>query len=574
MENIENIKVEEPPCVLEPAVLPPKSGNMTSLPGRIVERKDLMILVTGSMGCVRGIYRIMRKREKLHQMDYVLCDFEDYKSGKWLDKYVAKLNELLTRRDIGGIIIYASCLDCLARVNINKIKPLLVNPYNIPVELLLRGPVSSSTLGIKPKEKLEELLATISETDKTIDENVIPLAPPLPDFVGAGNAIQSWKDTYNFVFEIGGCSACISLDVDDIADYNLRKTTFDGYTKLLQYKETLGDALKKDIQDTKKQTACMYMTNGAVVQNAKIAMADVVDHLQAEGLAVEYLPATAYGTSVQGHANALLTFAQNVQQTAIPVEKTIGVLGSEKGSPVPVEKIDHAFEHMEWDNYKAQLWDGLGNAYADKLGHVTLNWVTSLAGLSAAQYMQKKFGTPYFVGVPMGMDGMKAWRNKLYIMMDEPEKLLELPAPKSTDDVRSFLLIGDPVLTAGIKEHLLFLGYSQVKRAVQTPFDDTKAWVHEVLSQVKEEHVTGQVMLEEPQYFAEGNALKALAEECNVIIGDAVYTEFVRSVYPNKQFIVIEDREFSQGLAGIERVDYKFFGKKGAAWLEEKLGLC
>lgn len=55
-------------CGLEPGITLSKSGNVNVLPGMILQRDDLAIVVTGSPACVRGIYKAVQALHKRNHL--------------------------------------------------------------------------------------------------------------------------------------------------------------------------------------------------------------------------------------------------------------------------------------------------------------------------------------------------------------------------------------------------------------------------------------------------------------------------------------------------------------------------
>lgn len=60
-----------------PEVLPEGSFAMDKL----WRRQDLLLLVSGSLPCIRGVYSRALKLNKLHQFDFVALSAEDYILG-------------------------------------------------------------------------------------------------------------------------------------------------------------------------------------------------------------------------------------------------------------------------------------------------------------------------------------------------------------------------------------------------------------------------------------------------------------------------------------------------------------
>jgi len=556
-------------CILEPAVKPPESGNMTNLPKQILERPDLAIIVTGSLACIRGIYKTVAGLGKLHQFHYCVLDEEDYLSEAWIEKYANIINKVLQRKGLGGIIVYAGCLDMLAKVNLTKVKPLLNNPLQIPVEILFRGPVAAAVR--KPKEVLPELLAKIPPTDKELARNSFVLPPLLPDFVGVAAMLEK-RNSHNIVLDIGGCSACISPS-DGNSFKSLKKTTFKGYTGLKQYKDCLDKVILAANSTTPYNTCTLLET--PVIKKAQLDMSWLEEKLAHDNMIPVNLGTNGYNTSAEGIAKALVQFGEQAKKLCANVAvktnpRLIGVLGADSGQSAFQEKIHHGIEHFIKDGYSALFPEDLSWEKMSELATVRINWVVSSVAIPLAEYMQKEFGIPYFAAIPIGARAMFLWRNQVNRMMQNSQaKLLEIPPialPASKQ--KKVLIVGDPILTAGIKRYFVAMeGYLRVDRAIYAPIPSFAAFCLQVTKQDNAQGLQDEVLpiTDSPILFKDTQAWKELASQYDIIVCDKLMQLCLGDTVVPELWINIPDGILSTGLVKAE--DYTIFGKKGAAWL-------
>lgn len=556
-------------CEIYNAISLPKSGNMTKLPEKILARKDLLILVTGALSCVRGIYKTVRHLGGLHQFAYCLLDEQDYLTGSWEDKYIKALNKVLLRPGLGGIIIYSGCLDCFHKVNIHKIKDRLANPKNIPIEVLFRGPVSAGITGVKPMQRLTEILEKLPATNQELEKTHLPLPMPLPDYAGVGELLQAWGQ-YNLLLEIGGCSPCLTFAKEKAESYCLKKTSFAGFGALKNYQENLLPALVADYAKNAQEGQICCMASAALIKNVPVNYVALQEGLAKQGIKSRVFATDAYKTYEEGVSDVLLSFAERIgKHLDIETSKTIGVLATKQGMSLPLEKFAHGLEHLAKDGFKYQLLDDLPLDVAESVAKVDCTWAVSCASLALAQEVEKKQGVPYLVAFPVGMYSMKKWRNKFYDLFGK-EKIAEDAAITTQEDAPKVLVIGDAILSAGIKEFLVSeLGYKHVTRAVYTPLASTRAWYKKILSALNEENVITKYLLEAPVYFGKEAELCELASDYDFVLADELLLDVLRVEGQKHHYVDIPDNVLSEGFCEHEK--YTLFGKKGAAWLKSKL---
>ncbi|MDO4178579.1 MAG: hypothetical protein Q4D21_05240 [Phascolarctobacterium sp.] len=249
--------------------------------------------------------------------------------------------------------------------------------------------------------------------------------------------------------------------------------------------------------------------------------------------------------------------------------KIIGVLGVFPFAGVAVEKIEHGIEHLILDGYQPMFFENLEDILNFDEKKICLNWVVSASGLPIGQYLEQK-GIPYFASFPVGMRAMRLWRVHLAKTLGY-EDAIEIPPAKPHFDAPNVLVIGDPVLTAGIKRYLEDMqGCTQVVRAHYTPTPSIEAWYAKILTRAAGHGLqteTDEVSLTGSAAIADAQMLGELVAAADIIIGDAFLKP--ENMSSDKLWIDLPDNIYSLGKAAAGH--YELFGKKGAAWLREKL---
>lgn len=94
------------------------------------------------------------------------------------------------------------------------------------------------------------------------------------------------------------------------------------------------------------------------------------------------------------------------------------------------------------------------------LEHITganqsrLNIAVSVSGIEAAKYMEKKYGIPYIIGCPIGENETIEFQSRISEKLGNEMKLCRSKKEKNKDHVKKVLIIGEQVLSDGIRNCL------------------------------------------------------------------------------------------------------------------------
>ena len=210
------------PCGMEDIKMIHTTGNVAVLPAMILERPDIALVVTATPGCILGVYHTVKRLGKLGQTFWCEMNPEDYAAGG--DALRAVLGRAAETPGVAGIVIYASCFEYVLGYDFSEVIRTFDNPGNIPVKVLLRGPVVPGSQ--KSPDHLRELLGEIPPSDGRIErENTDPL-PEMPGFIKVADSLQGQKDAsvLNILIEAGGCTKCLERPDEDPKNYRLRTT--------------------------------------------------------------------------------------------------------------------------------------------------------------------------------------------------------------------------------------------------------------------------------------------------------------------------------------------------------------
>lgn len=206
-------------------------------------RKDLLLLVPGSLPCLRGVYSRALSVGKCHQVSYVRMTNSDYVLGTAEERIRNGIRRAALRKGVKIIIVYLSCLEILIRIDFEDIERQMAVETGCIVKCFFRGPLAKTDQG--NHASAEELSASFPPVVSEI-ANEEDLPPPMSDAAG----ISDWMrvDGYaNALITPAGCRSC------------LRDMDMEMGQRHVYYTETKGEDYIFGFEDTvEKQTETIY----------------------------------------------------------------------------------------------------------------------------------------------------------------------------------------------------------------------------------------------------------------------------------------------------------------------------
>lgn len=419
--------------------------HFATLPGRIWQRQDLMLVAAGALSCVRTIYLQAVKTDKLHQFRPCLITRGEYASGRAEARLGECLRQAASYPGVGGIVIYASCAEVAMQLDWERAIFSAGLPEALPVKVLLRGPLVARTR--VPEADLERLLAELPPSRSAIQKGVSPPLPPLPpDFCGAASLLREWNTT-PYLLTPGGCASCVTQADGDNPLPPLAHTRFDDLELASGCEESAAAGIAADME--KHGTKACALLGSSVPSLIGLDDSAIQAGLNRRGLSVVYLDCNGFEAAQVGIAKALVQSVQRWHpQERTAGQKTACILGYSELAFGSASVLRFGRETLERGGYRVELWRGEGPMPA-------VNWVVSAEGLPAAQVMKRDFGIPYLCGLPLDRDHAEDWR--------EWDALCPAPPRDQGPDI---LLVGQPTITQGLA---LTLNGKTVRRAYYAP---------------------------------------------------------------------------------------------------------
>ena len=178
----------------------------------------------------------------------------------------------------------------------------------------------------------------------------------------------------------------------------------------------------------------------------------------------------------QAFAGIAERFCPEAVKKAAIDRKSVNLLGVTPLDFSVVGNVEALYAFCEEADLSVHTCWAMGNSLEQltTAGEADVSLVVSSIGLDAAKVLQKKYGTPYVVGLPIGPSATVRLTELLHRAAETGENQILTDEPAyhpAGEDTRTMLLIGEPVQTTALRfclEH--DLGLSQV--SVICPLED------------------------------------------------------------------------------------------------------
>lgn len=409
-----------------------KNGKVTrGLMDQILERRDIILVAAGSLGCVRSIYLYIAKRKQLSQFVPCVISPTEYALGRNTEKIKPYLQRAIDGENVSGIVIYMSCVECLSGTDYAMLADQLDNPSNIPIIPIFRGPLSGH-LSVNTEELLSQIPNTGLQASVTCS---LPVASP--DYDGINSAAEMWG-VNRFVITGGGCVSCMSPVHDTERLYWCR---MNDTAVSLGIEQVLAGKLQSLYADAERSTILF----GTPVSTFTVTNMDV---LTGE-IAID-ARTTGWKPADMAVSNFLVCMIQKYSLQLLhnaPVdEKTITLMGCSYLSSGMPGKFAEMMKQLEDRGWKIKIWSPFLRKKPD------LHWVVSAQGLAAAELMKKELNIPYIAGVPVGSVQLENLIRKI------TEKEVIIPTVSEKQKKKGeVVVLGEPLLTKAISEYICFV---------------------------------------------------------------------------------------------------------------------
>lgn len=484
-------------CEIE-IVLTDESPDMQKIPDQILKEKGLALVAAGSLACVRILYFRACKLGKLQQFFGCPVTAREYGMGMQGRKLRNCIGKALKMEGIRGVIVYASCMEVLTLWDFQKELEQVSNPHNIPVKILYRGPLVKRRK--PPAESLRRILAEIEENQEAVhteQQPDIPLPPPAPDFSGIASLLQEWN-CETLLLTPGGCKSCIESADGTDGMHDLKSTRFHDANVCLGCEKQLIDAAVHQL--TGKGLLCLL--GSAVIKTVGMDVRGITGELEKSGRPCVYLPSDGFEGAPPAMAQAWLMLGQKLLLKHPSDERNschIWILGYSRLGTGKIEHLNPVIESLNNIGCSITIWSNKETESNAALPFLT--WVVSTEGLKLAQWMKDKYNIPYVDAMPVGERMLESFINKIRAIKNKTqysEQVMKQAESPVSRDSRNVVIIGEPVLSYGIKYYLQKeRGFTNVQISAYAPTQGMqffyRQYAKEVLQFTSPEELCGQL---------------------------------------------------------------------------------
>lgn len=484
-------------CEIE-IVLTDESPDMQKIPDQILKEKGLALVAAGSLACVRILYFRACKLGKLQQFFGCPVTAREYGMGMQGRKLRNCIGKALKMEGIRGVIVYASCMEVLTLWDFQKELEQVSNPHNIPVKILYRGPLVKRRK--PPAESLRRILAEIEKNQEAVhteQQPDIPLPPPAPDFSGIASLLQEWN-CETLLLTPGGCKSCIESADGTDGMHDLKSTRFHDANVCLGCEKQLIDAAVHQL--TGKGLLCLL--GSAVIKTVGMDVRGITGELEKSGRPCVYLPSDGFEGAPPAMAQAWLMLGQKLLLKHSPDERNschIWILGYSRLGTGKIEHLNPVIESLNNIGCSITIWSNKETESNAALPFLT--WVVSTEGLKLAQWMKDKYNIPYVDAMPVGERMLEGFINKIASIKNKTlylEQVMKHAESSDSRDSRNVVIIGEPVLSNGIKYYLQAeRGFTNVQISAYAPTQGMQSfyrqYAKEVLLFTSPEELCGQL---------------------------------------------------------------------------------
>lgn len=468
-------------------------------------RKDLLLLVPGSLPCLRGVYSRALSVGKCHQVSYVRMTNSDYVLGTAEERIRNGIRRAALRKGVKIIIVYLSCLEILIRIDFEDIERQMAVETGCIVKCFFRGPLAKTDQG--DHLSAEELLDVFPLEELEIDDEE-DLPPPMSDAAGISDWLRA--DGYaNALITPAGCRSC------------LRDMDMEMGQRHVYYTETKGEDYIFGFEDTvEKQTETIYREKKyAHVGLIGSAVPSFMGFDEAGVIRDErtvYFPSDGFHDAVSGVSMAQLMTVKESSFSDRAKGKYVEVLGYSPLLCGGQKQYAHCLSFIKSLGYEV-LFSGQS---PERNECPSLVWVVSSAGITAGEWIRDTWNVPLLISVPVGDHAFSTWRKNVTEMIGGTKETRTLQIHNNMVPMRyeeRMIFVGDPLHTMAMAHYFWHEGVRNVCLAAY-------GWTKEV-----ERIYQRAPGSERIQIFRDKEVLRALCEDKDIVVADPLLAKVIET---------------------------------------------
>lgn len=466
-------------------------------------RKDVLLLVPGSLPCLRGVYSHALKLGKLHQFRYIRMTNDSYVLGTAEKLIRDEIRRSALRKGVKIIILYLSCLDILIRIDFKDIETKMSKETGCIVKCFFRGPLAKTDQG--DHLSAEELLDVFPLEELEIDDEE-DLPPPMSDAAGISDWLRA--DGYaNALITPAGCRSC------------LRDMDMEMGQRHVYYTETKGADYIFGFEDTvEKQTETIYREKKyAHVGLIGSAVPSFMGFDEAGVIRDErtvYFPSDGFHDAVSGVSMAQLMTVKESSFSDRAKGKYVEVLGYSPLLCGGQKQYAHCLSFIKSLGYEV-LFSGQS---PERNERPSLVWVVSSAGIMAGEWIRDTWNVPLLISVPVGDHAFSTWKKNVAEMIGGTKETRTLQIHNNMVPMRyeeRMIFVGDPLHTMAMAHYFWHEG---VRNVCLAAYGWTKG-VERIYQRAPGS--------ERIQIFRDKEELRALCEDKDIVVADPLLARVI-----------------------------------------------
>lgn len=422
---------------------------------RLWARRDLVVLVTGALICLRSIHRRALRIGALPRLRYLRLRAEDYVFGTAEEELRAAVRTAACLPGTRVIVIYLSCLDILVRPDFADIERSLTAETGCTVRCFFRGPLAKTDS--IPHMAAEEILAQLPPEEGEVTAPPA-LPPPTSDAAGIADFLRT-ADTARVLVTPSGCR--MALARSDITEE--RRDVYALIPHAEDYVFGMEETAAEEVGSlaAEGRYRAIYLLTSPVPAFMAMAAAPVLDAAEEHGCRASCSLTDGFHDGVYGVAEETRRLVEEASVSWRACRNAVLVLGDS-----PLLFGDRAQLDAAIADFTAY---GLRTVIAGRdalTEQPVLVWVVSAAGITAAEWLHERYGTPIVRSLPLGVVGRAAWRADVMQALgrdggDVPCAGDRIVMPHT----ERILVIGDPIASAALSRLLSTHGWRDIRSA-------------------------------------------------------------------------------------------------------------
>lgn len=407
----------------------------------LLHRKNLLLVVPGSLLCLRGVYMKALYGNQVHHLRFVPLSNEDYILGTAEDKICEAVCQGAKKKGVEIIVIYVSCLDILTRIHFENIERQLSKETGCVVRCFFRGPLSKQECA--KSKNIQNILLEVPEGQGEIEETE-EIPPPLSDVAGISDWLRDRREAH-VLLTPSGCQNCLRYgDMMTDQDYVY-------YTEMKEGDLVFGleDTVNRQMEELDKKGE---YERKAVITSAIPSFVGVHgDFIGEKGRDILF-PSDGFHDAVSGVSMAQMMVVKKAASTYKGMGKYVEILGYSPllcGGKSAYKPFISFFKSLGYDLF----FSGERREPRARPGMV---WAVSSAGVETGLWMNNMLGVPLLIGSPMGSEVFSYCKQQISRLFLEQGAIGWLYGHEQEGGAgtRKVLVIGDPVHTRGISHYL------------------------------------------------------------------------------------------------------------------------